>query len=194
MSDLTITNAGITTTKNTGGEVLSNNKKLGQMNVDLIDVAISPDVSNGGAGTIGDLLFLVTEIPNAVAVKGGSAILQSVVAVSSGTVVTGAFDIVLTSDSTALVDESGNAETGDAVTASPDIDSPATVMDGTLGIVNFPSLTTVSSLAAVGDKQNIGMVCKAASGTRSLYVWGIVQNTTDYAEGDMVLRFGFVQD
>ena len=194
MSDLTITNAGITTTKNTGGEVLSNNKKLGQMNVDLIDVAISPDVSNGGAGTIGDLLFLVTEIPNAVAVKGGSAILQSVVAVSSGTVVTGAFDIVLTSDSTALVDESGAAETGDAVTASPDIDSPATVIDGTLGIVSFPSLTTVSTLAAVGHKQNIGMVCKAESDTRSLYVWGIVQNTTDYNEGVITLRFGFVQD
>ena len=194
MSDLTITNSGVSVTKKTGGEVLSNNKKLNQMNVDLIDVAISPDVSNGGAGTVGDLLFLVTEIPNAVAKKGGSAILQSVVAVSSGTVVTGAFDIVLTSDSTALVDESGAAETGDAVTASPDIDSPVTVIDGTLGIVSFPSLTTVSTLAAVGSKQNIGMVCKAAANTRSLYVWGIVQNTTDYAEGAMVLRFGFVQD
>ena len=169
-------------------------EKLNKMDVDLIDVAISPDVSNGGAGTVGDLLFLVTEIPNAVAVNGGSSILQSVVAVSSGTVVTGAFDIVLTSDSTHLIDESGNAETGDAVTASPDIDSPATVIDGTLGIVSFPSLTTVSTLAAVGSVQNIGMVCKAESNSTSLYVWGIVQNTTDYAEGDMVLRFGFLKD
>ena len=194
MSDLTITNAGVTKSKVSGGEFLSADKKLNQMKIDLIDVTVAPDVSDGGAGTIGDLLFLVTEIPNAVAVKGGSAILQSVVAMSSGTVVTGAFDIVLTSDSTALVDESGNAETGDAVTASPDIDSPATVIDGTLGIVSFPSLTTVSTLAAIGSKQNIGMVCKAASTTRSLYVWGIVQNTTDYAEGNMVLRFGFVQD
>ena len=194
MSDLTITHGGVSISKRSGGEVLSNNKKLNQMNIDLIDVAVAPDAGNTGAMIAGDLLFLVTEIPNAVAVKGGSAILQSVVAVSSGTVVTGAFDIVLTSDSTALVDESGNAEPNDAVTASPDIDSPATVIDGTLGIVSFPSLTTVSTLAAVGSKQNIGMVCKAASDTRSLYVWGIVQNTTDYVEGDMVLRFGFVQD
>ena len=150
MSDLTITLAGESVDKKTGGEVLTPGKKLTQMNIDLIDVAVSPDVSNGGAGTVGDLLFLVTEIPNAVAVKGGVAILQSVVVVSSGTVVTGALDLVFTSDSTALVDESGAAETGDAVTASPDVDSPATVMDGTLGIVSIPSLTTLSSLAAVG--------------------------------------------
>ena len=194
MSDLTITLAGDSVDKKSGGEILAPGKKLTQMNVDLIDVAVSPDVSNGGGGTVGDLLFLVTEIPNAVAVKGGSAILQSVVVVSSGTVVTGALDLVFTSDSTALIDESGAAETGDAVTASPDIDSPASVIDGTLGIVSIPSLTTLSTLAAVGHKQNIGMVCKAAAGTRSLYVWGIVQNTTDYAEGAMTLRLGFVQD
>ena len=173
-------------------------EKLNKMDVDLIDVTVYPDISDGGAGVSGDLLFLVTEIPNAVSVNGGASILQSVALISSGdggkTVATGPIDLVITSDSTPLIDEDGAAETGDAVTASPDIDSPATVIDGTLGIVNFPSLTTVSSLAAVGDKQNIGMVCKAASGTRSLYVWGIVQNTTDYAEGDMVLRFGFVQD
>ena len=81
MSDLTITTAGVSESKVSGGEFLSADKKLNQMKIDLIDVAISPDVSNGGAGTVGDLLFLVTEIPNAVAVKGGSAILQSVVAV-----------------------------------------------------------------------------------------------------------------
>jgi hypothetical protein len=194
MSDLTITEGGVTVTKVTGGEFLSGDKKLNQMKIDLIDVAVAPDAGNTGAMIAGDLLFLVTEIPNAVATKGGSAILQSVVAISSGTVVTGGFDIVLTSDSTALVDESGNAEPNDAVTASPDIDSPLSVIDGTLGIINFPSLTTVSTLAAVGHKQNIGMVCKAASDTRSLYVWGIVQNTTDYNEGVITLRFGFVQD
>ena len=168
--------------------------KLNKMDVDLIDVTASPDEDNAGAGTVGDLLFQVTEIPNAVAVAGGTALLHSVTAISSGTVVTGAFDLVITSDSTALVDESGDAETGDAVTASPDIDSPASVMNNTLGFVNFSGLTTVSTLAAAGTKGNLGIVCKAASGTKSLYVWGIVQNTTDYAEGTLTLRFGFVKD
>ena len=49
-------------------------EKLNKMDVDLIDVVCAPDADNGGAGTVGDLLFQVTEIPNAVAVKGGSAL------------------------------------------------------------------------------------------------------------------------
>ena len=172
----------------------SANERLGKMEVDLIDVVCAVDEDNGGAGTVGDLLFQVTEIPNAVAVNGGSALLHSVTAISSGTVVTGAFDIVITSDSTALVDESGDAETGDAVTASPDIDSPASVIENTCGFVTFGSLTTVSTLAAAATKSNLGIVCKAESGSKSLYVWGIVNNTTDYAEGRLLLRFGFIKD
>ena len=164
------------------------------MDVDLIDVVCAPDEDNGGAGTVGDLLFQVTEIPNAVAIAGGSALLHSITAISSGTVVTGGFDVVITSDSTALVDESGDAETGDAVTASPDIDSPASVIENTLGFVTFGSLTTVSTLAAAATKSNLGIVCKAESGSKSLYVWGIVNNTTDYAEGRLLLRLGFIKD
>ena len=172
----------------------STNERLGKMDVDLIDVICAPDADNAGAGTVGDLLFQVTEIPNAVSVNGGSALLHSITAVSSGTVVTGAFDVVITSDSTALIDESGNAETGDAVTASPDIDSPASVIENTCGFVSFGSLTTVSTLAAAATKSNLGIVCKAEAGSKSLYTWGIVQNTTDYVEGRMFLRFGFIKD
>ena len=169
-------------------------ERLGKMDVDLIDVTVSPDEDDGGAGTVGDLLFQVTEIPNAVSVPGGSAILHSVTAISSGTVVTGAFDLVITSDGTDLIDESGDAETGDAVTSSPDIDSPASVINSTLGFVNFGSLTTLSTLAAAGTQSNLGIICKAASGSTSLHVWGIVNNTTDYAQGTMTLRFGFIKD
>jgi len=170
-------------------------EKLNKMDIDLIDVVCAPDADNAGAGTSGDLLFNVTEIPNAVAVKGGSAILHSVVAVSSGTVVTGAFDLAFTSDSTALVDESGDAETGDIVLGgSSDIDATAAVIEGHLGFVSFPSLTQVSTLAAVQNQNNLGIVCKAASDSTSLYVYGIVKNTTDYVEGRLVLRLGFIKD
>ena len=74
MSDLTITHGGVSVTKRSGGEVLSNNKKLGQMNVDLIDVTCT---SNSAAHTIGDIICEPIKIENAVAVKGGAAILQS---------------------------------------------------------------------------------------------------------------------
>ena len=101
---------------------------------------------------------------------------------------------MITSDSTSLVDESGDAETGDAVTASPDIDSPASVIENTCGFVTFDSLTTVSTLAAAATQSNLGIVCKAESNSTSLYVWGIVNSTTDYVEGRLLLRFGFIKD
>ena len=60
MSDLTITNAGVSVTKSTGAEVLSNNKKLNQMKVDFIDVSITlPDNASMVAG---DIMFLPTKI------------------------------------------------------------------------------------------------------------------------------------
>ena len=49
-------------------------EKLNKMDVDLIDVAMTTD-----ADATGEVLALVTEIPNAVSVKGGTAILQSAV-------------------------------------------------------------------------------------------------------------------
>ena len=170
-------------------------EKLNKMDVDLIDVICSPDADNQGGGVAGDLLFQVTEIPNAVSVPGGSALLQSVVAVSSSEIETGAFDLVFTSVGTALVDESGNAETGDLVTtASSDIDSSATVAEGHCGIVSFNALTQISTTAAVGDEHNLGIVVKAAEGSTSIYVYGIVQNTADYNQGRMLLRIGLVKD
>lgn len=170
-------------------------EKLNKMDVDLIDVVCSPDADNQGAQAAGDLLFQVTEIPNAVAVPGGTALLQSVVAVSSGEIETGAFDLVFTSNGTALVDESGNAETGDVVTtSSSDIDSPASVAEGHCGVVSFNSLTQISTTAAVGDEHNLGIVVKAEEGSTSIYVYGIVQNTADYNEGRLLLRVGLVKD
>ena len=58
-------------------------ERLGKMDVDLIDVTVSPDEGNTGAMASGDLLFTVTEIPNAVSVPGGTAILHSCMAIIS---------------------------------------------------------------------------------------------------------------
>ena len=167
-------------------------EKLNKMDVDLIDVTVEADVDNAGAGSTGDLLFKVTEIPNAVAVKGGTAILQSCVAIIETPGATGAFDVVITSSSTAITEASdGSAmETGDSVAAG---DNTFAELDATCG---FFSITNAfdAGVVTMGDKKNIGMVCKAESNSKSLYVWGIVQNTTDYAEKDIVLRLGFVKD
>ena len=51
-------------------------EKLNKMDVDLITVI--PTVQTGTTDADGDLLFDALEIPNAVAVNGGTSILQSV--------------------------------------------------------------------------------------------------------------------
>ena len=85
---------------------------------------------------------------------------------------------------------------GGALATSDDvlaITSALAVMDGTCG---FFSITNAfdAGVVALGDKKNIGMVCKAVAGSTSLYTWGIYQNAADYNEGSIVLRFGFVKD
>ena len=161
------------------------------MDIDLIDVTVVPDNANGGAMDVGDFMFPMVEIENAVSVPGGTAILQSCCAIVSP-MIAGAFDIVITNDSTTLGHGGGDVVDDDDVAG---IDSALAVMDGTCG---FFSLTNGfdAGVVALADKKNIGLVCKAAAGSTSLYVWGIVQNTGDYTGdvGSTVLRLGFVKD
>ena len=166
-------------------------ERLNRMDVDFIDVTVSPDAGNTGAMAVGDLLFTLTEIPYAVSQAGGRAILQSCCAIISP-MVTGSFDLVVTSSSTALTEASdGSAmEPNDAVSAG---DNTLAELDGTCG---FFSITNAfdAGVVAIGDKKNIGMVCKAASGSTSLYLWAIAQGSTDWDVDTGVIRLGFVKD
>lgn len=169
-------------------------EKLNKMDVDLIDVTVTPDNANGGGMDVGDFMFPMVEIPNAVSVNGGTAILQSCCAIISP-MIAGAFDIVITSyDSTSTLLQHGGGDIVDDDDVAG-IQSGIAIMDGTCG---FFSLTNGfdAGVVALADKKNIGMVCKAASDSTSLYVWGIVQNTGDYTGdvGSTVLRLGFIKD
>ena len=164
-------------------------EKLNKMDVDLIDVAMTTD-----ADATGEVLALVTEIPNAVSVKGGTAILQSAVWMCNK-VVTGSVDIVITSDSGTLKeDDGGTVDLGltDSVPATALV-TTAGVMDGTCGHFEINNSFDAGAVS-IGSKQNIGMVCKAEADSTSLYVWMIILNATDYAEDTGVLRLGFVKD
>ena len=161
------------------------------MDVDLIDVTVTPDAADGGGMDVGDFMFPMVEIPNAVSVKGGSSLLHSCCAIISPMII-GSFDIVITNDSTVLQHGGGDVVDDDDVAS---IQSGIAVMDGTCG---FFSLTNGfdAGVVALADKKNIGMVCKAAADSTSLYVWGIVQNTSDYTGdvGSTILRLGFIKD
>ena len=154
-------------------------EKLNKMDVDLIDVSIAVD-----ADASGELLGDTTTIENAVAVNGGSAILQSAVLVSSK-VLTDTVDVVITSDSTSIGTIGATLEGVSTTTAA--------VADGICGSFSITNLEDIG-VVAVGSKQNIGMVCKAASGSTNLHVWLIARGATDWDVDTVVLRLGFVKD
>ena len=187
MSDLTITHGGVSVTKRSGGEVLSNNKKLNQMNVDLITV--TPEVQNSDTDASGDLLFDALEIPNAVADKGGSAILQSINVFHKGDRTLN-FDLVffqVTKDlgaAGAALTWGGSSETDNA---------DAAVLLGHVSMSDWCDLVDVQ----IATKTNIGLVLEAASDTRSIYCAGIARSAPGGAHGatdNIDIRFGIVQD
>ena len=157
-------------------------EKLNKMDVDLIDVQPTVDTS---AYTAGDLMFNPIEISNAVAVDGGTAILQSI-SVANDDALTGAFDIILTSNNDAP-GTLNNAVSGESGLSDANADS-------ILGIVTISNMVDVGG-CSVGSKANIGLVLKAAAGTKSIYAWGIAQSTDNpTTDTGYKLRIGVVKD
>ena len=153
-------------------------EKLNKMDVDLIDVAVDTN-----ANADGEVLVAVTEIPNAVSVNGGTAILQSAVWIDNKAL-TGVVDVYITTDSTGV---------GDITNTISGLTNATSVLDGICGFFQINNSIDLGS-ATVGSKQNIGMVCKAASTTTSLYVFMVSRHTGDYDTDTGVLRLGFVKD
>tara|TARA_R100000322_G_scaffold150446_1_gene107549 strand:- start:1064 stop:1594 length:531 start_codon:yes stop_codon:yes gene_type:complete len=164
-------------------------EKLNKMDVDLIDISATLTSD----GTSGDLMFDVTEIPYAVSVNGGAGILQSVVAIvtdnstdasGDGANITGGFKLVITSDSTSI------GSVSDAIGADT---STRAVLDGICCITDITYVTD-HGYFGVFSKDNIGAIVKAASGSTSLYAYGITSSTNDYNGATITLRLGFVKD
>jgi len=162
-------------------------EKLNKMDVDLITV--TPTVSTGSTDADGDLLFDSLEIENAVAVSGGSSILQSVSVFHKGDQ-TVSFDLLffqVTKDlgtAGAALTWGGSSETDNA---------DAAVLLGHVSISNWSDLVDVQ----IATKNNIGLVLKAASGTQSIYCAGVCRGA---ASGDhsvatnIDIRLGLVKD
>ena len=157
-------------------------EKLNKMDVDLIDIEPTVDTS---AYAVGDLMFNPIEISNAVSVNGGAGILQSI-AVANDDALVGAFDIVFTAsdDSPGTLN---NAVSGESGLSDANADS-------ILGITSVTNMVDVGG-CSIGSKHNIGMVIKAASGSTSIYAWGIAQSTDNPTGATgYKLRIGIVKD
>ena len=132
-------------------------ERLGKMDVDLITVI--PTVSTGSTDGDAELLFDSLEIENAVAVSGGSSILQSVSVFHKGdqNVVFDLLFFQVTQDlgtAGAALTWGGSSETTNADNA---------VLLGHVAITDWSDLVDVQ----IATKTNIGLVLKAASGTTS---------------------------
>lgn len=140
-------------------------EKLNKMQVDLIDV--EPTVDATGAHASGDLLFNPVKIENAVAVPGGTAIIQSI-AVANDDALVGTFDVVFTASD----DDIG---TLNGVLADQTGLSDANA-DSILGIARVSNMVDAGT-CSIGSESNIGLVIKAPAGSRDIYCWGIAYST-----------------
>ena len=153
-------------------------EKLNKMDVDLIDIDV---VTNADAD--GEIMVARTEIPNAVAVAGGTSILQSAVWIDTKAL-TGSVDVYITSDDTSV---------GDITDAIADESNATAVLDGICGFFTINNSIDLGS-STVGSKQNICMVCKAEAGSTSLHVFMVSRHASDYDTDAGVLRLGFLKD
>ena len=156
-------------------------EKLNSMAVDLIDVIPTCDTD---AIPNDDVIFDWVEIPNAVAVTGGSAIIQSIHlldrALKSATI-----DIFFQTDNTTLGTLGGNPSLSD---------NDAGDM---LGFTTLSSYSALGTGNSVCTKTNVGIVVKAASDTRSIYMAAINRSGGDinaYGANSLRFRIGIVKD
>lgn len=155
-------------------------EKLNKMDVDLIKS--SPGIATATYSN-GDLMAEQETIDNAVAVKGGNCILQSITAIDTSDT-GGAIYLIITDSSQDL------GTVGSAINA---VDA---VADNSVAIVELSNWTDVGG-AKVCSKSNIGLVCKSASSSKKLY-YGIVNasggNIVIGTDEDIIFHFGIVKD
>ena len=153
-------------------------ERLGKMDIDLITVTPTCDASGTN---VNDVLFDYIEIPNAVSVPGGSAIIQSIQLLDEDDQ-GGLIDLVFQSDNTAL----GTIDAAVSIT-----DANARDIQGFVSMTNF-----FDGIAwQMSIKNNIGLVVKAASDSTSLYVAGVVRtDSLTYTASGVQLKIGIVKD
>ena len=180
MSELTITEAGVSKTQLRPG-MSSNNERLNQMKTKVF--TITPD-THTEAAAVNESVFQADELANFMSEKGGTAIIQSIVILDdddNGN----SLDIVFM-DTTGLLDASDDATVIDA--------ADGVIPDAILGVVNVSNYFD-GVLWKVGQKDGIGLAIKSAITTRSIYISAINRGgTATWTAEGLRLKIGYVQD
>ena len=160
-------------------------ERLGTMDVDLIEIELTTTAATHATG---DVIAISEEVANAVAVNGGTAIIQSIALLNTDdTVESPAMDLIFCVDNTAI------GVIGAAVTITD-----ANFINCVQGVVNISNwLTLRPSYNEIATKTNVGLVVKAASDSKSIFVNVINSsggNYTPSATSDLRLVLGIVKD
>lgn len=160
-------------------------EKLNKMDIDLIDVTLTTVAAAIGNN---EVISQSIEIENAVAVNGGTGIIQSI--------------MLLDEDDEAPIVELLFSQVDTAITdaASEAIGNSVSDLDATFR--SFLGKVIVSDWSDIIDaqmaiKRNVGLVVKAASDTTSIYVHCVNRsggNYTPAAVTDLKMRIGIVKD
>ena len=159
-------------------------EKLNKMDVDLIDATLT---TVAAAVANDEVISQGIEIENAVAVNGGTAIIQSIV-LNSDDAEPPSLDLVF---SQVQIDISSGLS--ESVGDDEDIDSLGASVLGHVSLSNYTNLVD----CVTATKLNVGLIIKAASGSKSIYVHAINRsggNFTPTAVDDLHLRLGVVKD
>ena len=157
-------------------------EKLNKMDVDVITKTV---VCTTNACSDGEVIFQGDEIENAVAVNGGTCILQSVGLLDDDDK-GGAIDLVFF-DSNVELDDSDDGTAIDAADGS--------IPDSILGVVTISNYFDGVAWQ-YGHKENIGLVLKAASDSTSIYVAGVNRSggALTWTASGIRLKLGIVKD
>tara|TARA_Y100001938_G_C7967316_1_gene367482 strand:- start:325 stop:852 length:528 start_codon:yes stop_codon:yes gene_type:complete len=166
-------------------------ERLNKMTVDIVDKSVT--LSNGAAYTADDLMF----IPTAIEVSkfdGQAVIIQSVAIIgeTTGGNETGDFDIIV-SDTNPVLTKSGPSAMAVNDPMSGNTSAHST-MSAVSGIINITNMIDVGDTAVIGSADNVGIVAKPASTSKSIYIFGIARSTDTWASPSMTIRLGIVRD
>jgi len=156
-------------------------EKLNKMDVDIIEVDV--DAESDAAN---DLIYIPTEIPNAVAVKGGTCLIQSVTSsLPMAVAIDQSHNLIISNVDTAV------GVSADTTLGSTDV--AAGVVSGIQAIIPIPAGYSIGTTDSVASVLAVGAVAKAAEGSTSLWVWGIATSSSTI-DATISLKFGIVKD
>ena len=169
----------------------STQERLNKMTVDIVDKSV--ELSDGAAYTADDLFFqpVAVEVSE---VNGQAVIIQSVTVIgeTTGGDETGDFDIIICDNNPILL-QSGPSTLLANEAMSTNV-STHDNMKNVSGIINITNMIDIGDTAVIGSANNVGIVAKPISTSKSIYMFGIARSTDTWASPSMTIRLGIVRD